>query len=108
MCTLYLQSVTSLSLDTLKKVSHTHYFVRDSIQMGVSHSTGIDYIPFQFSVDYTVNYTQLNETFYSNTTPLPHVVFLPRWLDGSSDPIPHSGLGVGTSTQTNIYVSHVT
>lgn len=103
MYTLNLQSATSLSLKTLKKVSHTHYSVPDSIQMGVSHSTGIDYIPFLSPVDnftYTLNYTQFNDTR--------GVVFLPRWLDGSSDPIPHSGLGVGTTTQNNIYVSHMT
>lgn len=68
--------------------------------MGVSYSTGIDYIPFQFSVD-NYNYTQSNDTSYTT----PEVVVLPRWLDGSSDPIKHNGLGVGTTLQTDIYVS---
>ena len=35
---------------------------------------------------------------------LPYMSLLP-YLDGSSVPITHNGIGVGTTSQTNIYVS---
>ena len=62
--------------------------------------SGLDYIPFQL-LDMVGAYYSSN---YSNMTNMTDVSSLQRRLDGASDAILHSGIGVGTTTQTKIYV----
>ena len=65
--------------------------------------SGHDYIPFQLldvtGVYYTSNYSNM-----TNITTMSNFALLPRQLDGASDAILHSGIGIGTTTQTKIYV----
>ena len=69
--------------------------------------TGQDFIPFQLLYsDILLGYTNgTKSSSGTNSTDSTPLRVLSRQLDGSSDVILHSGVAVGTTTQTKIYVS---